>query len=214
MSEDKTDVPYGTLDLLILKTLDTMGPMHGYRIARRIEQVAENLLRLNQGSIYPALIRLEEQGWIRTQWGISETNRKVKFYSLTRAGVEATQRRGSELGKSNRAGGEVSGGGVVMPGRSLRSRRAGCWLCFRKRRLDGELEGEILAHLELAERDARAAGLSPEEARREARRGFGGIEQMKEEHRDQRSLRWVENLWRDVRYGLGVAERAIPDSPR
>ena len=69
MSEDKTDVPYGTLDLLILKTLDTMGPMHGYRIARRIEQVAENLLRLNQGSIYPALIRLEQQGWIRTAMG-------------------------------------------------------------------------------------------------------------------------------------------------
>jgi PadR family transcriptional regulator, regulatory protein PadR len=87
MSEYKTDVPYGTLDLLILKTLDTMGPMHGYRIARRIEQVAENLLRLNQGSIYPALIRLEQQGWIRTEWGISETKRKVKFYSLTRAGT-------------------------------------------------------------------------------------------------------------------------------
>ncbi len=88
MSESKTDVPYGTLDLLILKTLDTMGPLHGYRIARRIEQVAENLLRLNQGSIYPALIRLEEQGWIRTEWGISETKRKVKFYSLTNAGVK------------------------------------------------------------------------------------------------------------------------------
>jgi PadR family transcriptional regulator PadR len=87
MSEYKTDVPYGTLDLLILKTLDTMGPMHGYRIARRIEQVAESLVRLNQGSIYPALIRLEEQGWIRTHWGISETKRKVKFYSLTRAGA-------------------------------------------------------------------------------------------------------------------------------
>ena len=88
MSEPKTDIPYGTLDLLILKTLDTMGPMHGYRIARRIEQVAENLVRLNQGSIYPALIRLEEQGWIRTQWGISKTKRKVKFYSLTRAGAK------------------------------------------------------------------------------------------------------------------------------
>jgi PadR family transcriptional regulator, regulatory protein PadR len=86
ISENKTDVPYGTLDLLILKTLETMGPMHGYRIARRIEQVAENLVRLNQGSIYPALIRLEQQGWIRTQWGVSETKRQVKFYSLTRAG--------------------------------------------------------------------------------------------------------------------------------
>ncbi|MEX2304191.1 MAG: PadR family transcriptional regulator [Bryobacterales bacterium] len=86
MSEPKTDVPYGTLDLLILKTLDTMGTMHGYRIARRIEQVSESLLTLSQGSIYPALIRLEQQGWIRTEWGVSETNRKVKFYSLTRAG--------------------------------------------------------------------------------------------------------------------------------
>ena len=86
MSEQKTEVPYGTLDLLILKSLETMGPMHGYRIARRIEQVAENLVRLNQGSIYPALVRLEQQGWIRTQWGVSETKRQVKFYSLTKAG--------------------------------------------------------------------------------------------------------------------------------
>jgi PadR family transcriptional regulator, regulatory protein PadR len=88
MSEQKADVPYGTLDLLILKTLDALGPIHGYRIARRIEQVAENLVRLNQGSIYPALIRLEEQGWIRARWGVSETKRKVKFYSLTRAGAK------------------------------------------------------------------------------------------------------------------------------
>lgn len=87
MSTSKTEVPYGTLDLVILKTLDTMGSMHGYSIARRIEQVAENLLRMSQGSIYPALIRLEQQGWIRTQWGVSETSRKVKFYSLTAAGV-------------------------------------------------------------------------------------------------------------------------------
>jgi predicted permease len=78
---------------------------------------------------------------------------------------------------------------------------------FRKRRLDGELEGEILAHLEMAELHAIAAGLSPEEARREARRGFGGIEQMKEDHRDQRSVRWVENLLRDVRYGMASLAR-------
>jgi transcriptional regulator len=88
MSQSKTDVPYGTLDLLILKTLDSMGPLHGYRLARRIEQVSENLLRLNQGSIYPALVRLEQKGWIRTEWGVSETNREVKFYSLTKAGAK------------------------------------------------------------------------------------------------------------------------------
>ena len=86
MSKHQTDVPYGTLDLLILKTLDTMGAMHGYAIARRIEQVSGDNMQLSQGSVYPALIRLQQEGWISTAWGISETNRKVKFYSLTRAG--------------------------------------------------------------------------------------------------------------------------------
>ena len=83
----KSDVPYGTLDLVILKTLETMGPLHGYSIARRIEQMADGGMRLSQGSVYPALIRLEQSGWIRTEWGVSESGRRVKFYSLTRAGV-------------------------------------------------------------------------------------------------------------------------------
>ena len=87
MSTRKADVPYGTLDILILKTLDTMGPLHGYSLARRIEQVSEDLLRLSQGSVYPALIRLEQQGWIRTEWGVSDTNRKVKVYALTETGA-------------------------------------------------------------------------------------------------------------------------------
>ena len=86
MSRQQTEIPYGTLDLLILKTLETMGRLHGYAIARRIEQVAGESLQLSQGSVYPALIGLEEEGWISTEWGISESNRKVKFYSLTRAG--------------------------------------------------------------------------------------------------------------------------------
>jgi PadR family transcriptional regulator PadR len=84
---EKAELPYGTLDLLILKTLDTMGALHGYSIARRIEQMA-GTLKLSQGSIYPALMRLEQQGWISTKWGVSETNRKVKFYALTRAGAK------------------------------------------------------------------------------------------------------------------------------
>lgn len=86
MSKQQAEVPYGTLDLLILKTLETMGTMHGYAIARRIEQVSGHSLQLSQGSIYPALIRLQQEGWIDTDWGTSETNRKVKFYSLTKAG--------------------------------------------------------------------------------------------------------------------------------
>lgn len=86
MSTQKMDVPYGTLELLILKSLDTIGPMHGYALARRIEQVSEQIVRLSQGSIYPALIRLEQQGLIDTSWALSETNRKVKVYALTKAG--------------------------------------------------------------------------------------------------------------------------------
>jgi len=86
MSTHKMDVPYGTLELLILKSLDTIGPMHGYVLARRIEQVSEQIVRLSQGSIYPALIRLEQQGLIDSTWGLSETNRKVKVYALTKAG--------------------------------------------------------------------------------------------------------------------------------
>jgi PadR family transcriptional regulator, regulatory protein PadR len=91
MSKDKTDLPVGTLDLLILKTLDTMGAMHGYSIARRIEQMSESVMRLSQGSIYPALMRLEQHGWISTKWGISETSRQVKFYALTKAGRKQLQ---------------------------------------------------------------------------------------------------------------------------
>ena len=72
--------------MLVLKTLDTLGAMHGFGIAHRIQQVSGELLRLNQGTLYPALLRLEQYGWIRSQWGISENNRKAKFYSLTRAG--------------------------------------------------------------------------------------------------------------------------------
>jgi PadR family transcriptional regulator PadR len=85
-AKQQTEVPYGTLDLLIMKTLETMGAMHGYAIARRIEQVAGDSLQLSQGSVYPALIRLQQDGWISADWGISETSRKVKFYSITKAG--------------------------------------------------------------------------------------------------------------------------------
>jgi transcriptional regulator len=80
------EVPYGTLDLMVLKTLQVMGPLHGYGLARRIEQTARGTLSLNQGTIYPALLRLEQQGLIRSSWGTSENNRRAKFYAVTRAG--------------------------------------------------------------------------------------------------------------------------------
>jgi PadR family transcriptional regulator PadR len=86
MPFSKSEVLQGTLDLLVLKTLDSMGPMHGFGIALRIQQVSEDLLQLNQGTLYPALLRLEQRGWIASKWGVSENNRKAKYYSLTRAG--------------------------------------------------------------------------------------------------------------------------------
>jgi PadR family transcriptional regulator PadR len=86
MSASPADVPYGTLDLMVLKTLQTMGPLHGYGVARRIEQMAQGSLALNQGTIYPALLRLEQKGWILGAWGASENNRRARFYSITRAG--------------------------------------------------------------------------------------------------------------------------------
>jgi transcriptional regulator len=81
-----SEVPYGTLDLMVLKTLAAMGPLHGFGIARRIEQVTEGALALNQGTIYPALLRLEQKGWIKSAWGTSENNRRARFYSLTANG--------------------------------------------------------------------------------------------------------------------------------
>jgi PadR family transcriptional regulator PadR len=86
VADPKTDVIQGTLDLMVLKTLETLGPLHGYGIARRLEQVSENAFQLNQGTLYPALLRLEQRGWISSSWGASENNRRAKFYLLTRRG--------------------------------------------------------------------------------------------------------------------------------
>jgi transcriptional regulator len=86
MSDSRADVLQGTLDLMVLKTLHALGPLHGYGIARRIEQVSENLLQLNQGTLYPALLRLQQKRWITAKWGISDNNRRAKFYSITEAG--------------------------------------------------------------------------------------------------------------------------------
>jgi len=82
----KTDILQGTLDLMVLTTLESMGPRHGYGIARRIEQVSESVLSLNEGTVYTSLVRLQQQGWISASWGISDNNRKARFYAITRSG--------------------------------------------------------------------------------------------------------------------------------
>ena len=93
---DKTDVWQGTLALMVLKTLQMMGPQHGYGLARRIEQTSGDLLQLNYGTLYPALLKLEQEGYIRSRWGVSENNRKAKFYELTRAGERQVQKAAAE----------------------------------------------------------------------------------------------------------------------
>ena len=93
---EKADVWQGTLALMVLKTIETMGPLHGYGIARRIEQTSGGLLSLNYGTIYPALLKLEQEGSIRSEWGVSENNRKAKFYKLTRAGRKQLEREARE----------------------------------------------------------------------------------------------------------------------
>jgi transcriptional regulator len=91
MGDSKSDVLQGTLDLMVLKTVEALGPLHGYGIARRIEQVSDDRLTLNQGTIYPALLRLQQRGWIKAEWGTSDTKRRAKFYSLTRSGRKQIQ---------------------------------------------------------------------------------------------------------------------------
>jgi transcriptional regulator len=89
---DKTDVWQGTLALMVLKTLESMGPLHGYGIARRIEQTSGDVLALNYGTLYPALLKLEQEGAIVSEWGVSQNNRKAKFYKLTRTGAKQLRR--------------------------------------------------------------------------------------------------------------------------
>lgn len=88
----RSEVLQGTLDLMILKTLHALGPLHGFGIARRIEQVSEDVLQLNEGTVYTSLLRLQQQGWIDAIWGTSENNRKARFYSITRSGVKQLAR--------------------------------------------------------------------------------------------------------------------------
>jgi len=93
---DKTDVWQGTLALMVLKTLETMGPLHGYGIARRIEQISGDLLAVNYGTLYPALLKLEQEGYISAKWGVSDNNRRAKYYSLTRAGKKQVEKEAQD----------------------------------------------------------------------------------------------------------------------
>jgi transcriptional regulator len=98
--DTKTDILQGTLDLMVLRTLATMGPQHGFGLAQRIQQISGGALDLNQGTLYPALLRLEHRGWIRSRWGVSDNNRRAKFYEITAAGRRQVDRESAEWART------------------------------------------------------------------------------------------------------------------
>jgi transcriptional regulator len=110
MGKDKAELLQGTLDLLVLKTVETMGPLHGWAIAKRIEQVAQDLLELKYGTLYPALMRLEQNGWISSEWGTSENNRRARFYSITKQGRKQLTREAENWEQMAAFIGRVLGG--------------------------------------------------------------------------------------------------------
>ncbi len=98
--ETRTELLQGTLDLMVLRTLEAMGPQHGFGLAKRIQQISEGALDLNQGTLYPALLRLEQRGWIRSHWGVSDNNRKAKFYELTKTGKQRILREAEDWART------------------------------------------------------------------------------------------------------------------
>jgi PadR family transcriptional regulator PadR len=107
MSQTKSDVLQGTLDLMVLQTLHVLGPLHGYGIARRIEQVSGDVLQLNEGTVYASLLRLQQKAWISSRWGVSENNRKAKFYAITRSGRKQLSHETESWGRISGAVGRV-----------------------------------------------------------------------------------------------------------
>ncbi|MGO9255406.1 MAG: PadR family transcriptional regulator [Bryobacteraceae bacterium] len=98
--EGKPDILQGTLDLMVLRTLENMGQQHGFGLAKRIQQIAQGALDLNQGTLYPALLRLEQRGWIRSKWGVSDANRRAKFYEITRRGLRQVEKESEDWART------------------------------------------------------------------------------------------------------------------
>ena len=210
---DQTDLIQGTLDLLILRTI-ALEPMHGWAIAQRIQQISDDLLRVQQGSLYPALHRLEHQGWITAEWGASENNRRARFYSLTRAGRKQLDDRAVEVGaavgrRQPRAG---RGRSAMRLWHILRSRLRS--LFFRE-----PARGGAAAKSCSSTSTARPSGcvaarhVAPTAARQQALRAFGGVEPIKEVCRDARGTAPVDTLLRDTRYAVAAPASATGASP-
>ena len=206
--KQKTDVLQGTLALMVLKTLDVLGSLHGYGIARRIEQISGDLLAVNQGTLYPVLLKLEQEGAIASEWGASENNRRARFYRLTREGRKQLQAETQDWEQTAAIIGAVlrsEGGGFVM--KYLRRFFKRVANLATRRAQDERLREEIEEHIALQTAENIRAGLSPVEARRQAMLKFGGVEAVKEDYRAQRGLLFMENLVQDLRFALRSLRR-------
>ena len=205
---DQTDVLQGTLDLLIMRTL-ALERMHGWAIAQRIQQISGDLLRVQQGSLYPALHRLEHQGWITAEWGASENNRRARFYSLTQSRPQAARHRGLEVGPP--VGRRQSRAAEDVTVRTLAHRAtAGCDpVVFRDRR-ESDLREELQFHLERENPSgSRRAACRATPARLHARRVFGGVEPVNGRSAATRAARRSSTTCaRDVRYAFRSFRRA------
>ena len=147
-SPKKSEVLQGTLDLMILKTLQAMGPLHGFGIARRLEQLSEEVLHLNEGTVYTSLLRLQQEGWIAAEWGASENNRKAKFYSITKSGLKQLAKETEDWAadfRRDRPRAAAGGPGLML--RRLRKLWSGCAPRFVTKPRDSEFQAEMEEHV-------------------------------------------------------------------
>ena len=197
----KSDILQGTLDLMVLQTLDAMGPLHGYGVARRIEQISEDVLQLNQGTIYASLLRLQQRRWISASWGTSDNNRKAKFYAITRTGRKqlATQAQNWERISARHDADAPAGAALTsMPTwLAVICRRAIDRRCLPSRPARCEFDLEIGRHLDMLTEENIRRGLPPAEARRQAILRFGGPCRSRKQQHEQRGLPFIETTLQD-----------------
>ena len=206
MSSDQIQILQGTLDLIALRILATMGRQHAYAIATRLQQISGDRLTLNQGTLYPALVRLEQQGWIKGEWGRTENNRAAKFYKITPLGRGGAQTPDRTMARPLRIRRKPAHHMTRLVNKLLAR--------LRLTTADRDTEREIEAHLSLMADDFERSGMSPADAREAARRAFGSVALACELAREQRSFVWIEQAWQDLRQALRTLSRqpgfAIP----
>ncbi len=206
---EKLDVQQGTLALMILKTLEVLGPLHGYGVARRIEETSKNRLTLNYGTLYPALLKLEQEGLVTAEWGAVREQSSRQVLCAHDRGAQATGARNPRLASDRRSDRRLSRtapGGIMKRIRAALARIAGFFIGHRA---DADLRAELQSHLDMETAENIRRGMQPDEARRQAMLASGGLTVAAEAVRDRRGLPWLESVAADFRYAL----RALRHSP-